>query len=57
GFAHARRPPQDEGVQATRFEGPLQRTPRANQMLLAHHILQPLRPQAFGQGRQKSRHC
>ena len=52
GLAHARRAPQDHRRQPTRIKGHPQGPARGQQVALAHHFVQGLRPQAFGQ-----RHC
>ena len=54
GFAHPRWAPQNEGMKAACFECQSQRPAGADQVLLAHHVLKPLGPQAFGQGRDRA---
>ena len=53
-LAHARRAPQDHGMGFAGGKGQLQRLARAEQMLLAHHFLQRLGAQQFGQGGARS---
>ena len=48
-LAHARRAPQDHRVQAPRFERRAQCAPRAEQMLLADHLIERAWAQPLGQ--------
>lgn len=50
GLAHARRPPQDHGMQASGLEGHAQGHALAQQLALADDFVQMARPQALRQG-------
>jgi hypothetical protein len=50
GLARARRAPEDAGMRLPRFERDAQRHARPQQVLLADHVAERLRTQAFGKG-------
>jgi hypothetical protein len=50
GLAHTGRPPEDAAVRLAGFKGDAQRHAFTEQVLLANHLAQILRAQAFGQG-------
>ncbi|CAI8223521.1 MAG: Uncharacterised protein [SAR116 cluster bacterium] len=51
GLAGTGRPPEYDRRQFTRIQHPAQAAIRADQLVLANHILQPLRAQKLGEGR------